>query len=107
MRISAGVQTCALPIFEIGDPASAIAEILRRIFRSQITISAIARHPQIDRHRVERPFAGERELGSWLIVGDFAPKYVPERHQASAGVGARSEERRVGKGGVRTCRYRW
>src|SRR3546814_19913115 len=42
---------------------------------------------------------GHRDNGSPDVLSDF--------HDPAPRTGTRSEERRVGKGGVRTCKFRW
>src|SRR3546814_16670090 len=100
MRISDGVQTCALPIFERGR-----VELLQRrrrvgLLQAQSLEFALKQFaPVLDvaraielveprAHLLARTRAGEESVG---------------RHQPVA----RSEERRVGKECVSTCRSRW
>src|SRR3546814_5396876 len=72
-----GVQTCALPI---SNPLSGQAGCARPILR------------------VNRP---PRVIFSLTIMGDYG------KYRAAGTAGKRSEERRVGKECVSTCRSRW
>src|SRR3546814_9495796 len=77
-----GVQTCALPIYDTaGQGAGETAEVQVR------TVDVLHREAQVGEVTVTRHFHG---------LEDF--------HQRLAG---RSEERRVGKECVSTCRSRW
>src|SRR3546814_11881293 len=88
MRISAGVQTCALPISASAcNAASPHLKALRAVAvvvgiwsaaRPAVAQTPEPGHPRDD---VQQP--------DWRAVDK------------------RSEERRVGKAGVSTCRYRW
>src|SRR3546814_11908586 len=74
-----GVQTCALPIYFIG-----------KLF------GLLARPPQ---HRFENRRRRQEDLQ--------APEFIDDDVCHLAGVYDRSEERRVGKECVSTCRSRW
>src|SRR3546814_20564103 len=69
----------------------------RRILRDigEVAVAGLVAHRHVDRRRT-RPVIALRDIG--LIIG---AALVDQRIAPS------SEERRVGKEGVSTCRYRW
>src|SRR3546814_20543200 len=78
-----------------------VAEHLADAALARAAVDHLGRHVEcrltIKNRRVAGPFAGVR-----------ARKTPPKKPRASlAGRRQRSEERRVGKEGVSTCRYRW
>src|SRR3546814_6386566 len=91
-----GVQTCALPIYQRSqfarfnqtdiDPAQQIKRLRTCKFRARN-----ARYPRVD----AETFYEAAPLDRFL---------KPDK---PAGIAGRSEERRVGKEGVSTCRSRW
>src|SRR3546814_19745637 len=80
MRISAGVQTCALPISKRRSPDGAVDAGDRQLAQQH-------RAQLLRSHLIQRETADDQCHG--LIAG------------------VRSEERRVGKECVSTCRSRW
>src|SRR3546814_5423224 len=82
-----GVQTCALPIFKSGDVAS-IAVGVTPTFDVALLIPALA--------ELERAFPGVQ-----LVIRRGCSTEIGEMLKN------RSEERRVGKECVSTCRSRW
>src|SRR3546814_14257559 len=104
-----GVQTCALPIFMVAD--------LNRIAAPDfvIALDGIFEHsPWIaERAVVRRPFGSLDALHGALVAAMWAATPDEQRdllcaHPELAGKEAdRSEERRVGKECVSTCRSRW
>src|SRR3546814_9856350 len=80
-----GVQTCALPIWVAAEAARPPA---RRVRRSKLAVI--------------------RVLSSTIVPALVAQTYPGARRKVrAAGQAQRSEERRVGKECVRTCRFRW
>src|SRR3546814_4462118 len=88
-----GVQTCALPIFYGGfGAAAAVARLMR--LPADRTLNALA--------------LGQRHRGELDPVGDVADRPDRRHRRARPFVDLyRSEERRVGKECVSTCRSRW
>src|SRR3546814_7931187 len=87
-----GVQTCALPIYDIGRKGcetlclypEVIDHVLTRLDHFQAELRSVSE---------DRPAHYQRELVALVIFPFVAVR--------------RSEERRVGKGCVSTCRFRW
>src|SRR3546814_13812016 len=67
-------------------------------------LSAIAGHFVSDLDSADEPELVEREDGSLLVSGQMPVDLLADRIGIDL---PRSEERRVGKGCVRTCRSRW
>src|SRR3546814_14700223 len=66
----------------------------------------LARGPGFLRCRIyEQGCCGAVDI--FAIVAALGPLCGEQRHYASLAATIRSEERRVGKAVVRTCRYRW
>src|SRR3546814_18074395 len=66
------------------------------------------RTPDADAPRDAYPSTiGERQLGAQRDEGTGEGATHPRQHPRARDHMARSEERRVGKEGVRTCRSRW
>src|SRR3546814_3622250 len=85
-----GVQTCALPIFT---------------FRRKAPIAVVAAEEENERHR-----AGRRARREGTVETVVDPAAIIAATAASLSVSdilRRSEERRVGKECVSTCRSRW
>src|SRR3546814_12449735 len=93
MRISAGVQTCALPIF---DQLDHLVDVGQRDGQAFQHVGAGARLAQLADRPARHHLAAVADEG----FGDLL-----EVQQLRAAV--RSEERRVGTECVRTCRSRW
>src|SRR3546814_14263593 len=89
-----GVQTCALPISDIledhvADPRARLAHLLLDL--SDLNALGIG---------------GHEEGADMGVLGEAFPRRS-RHHQKQSGERRRSEERRVGKECVRTCRSRW
>src|SRR3546814_1280795 len=96
--ISAGIQTCALPIYlVIGGSNYIIDQNGDAVFHS-ITLTADDTETAIFIHGedIDPPLYNEKMLGvvKWTDISGSSPS-------------TRSEERRVGKECVSTCRSRW
>src|SRR3546814_18902517 len=84
-----GVQTCALPIFtfrSVGFLGKLIGEAIEEIDRKPV-------------EAIEATGASRAKVILYAIVPQVVPSFFA--------VGIRSEERRVGKECVSTCRSRW
>src|SRR3546814_18345410 len=91
-----GVQTCALPILQ---PGKMVFELRPHGIDKGTALRAFMR---------DAPFAGRLPI----MVGDDltdAAAFIAARQMGGYGIkiGARAEERRVGKECVSTCRTRW
>src|SRR3546814_4001955 len=90
-----GVQTCALPIFNNRRFADELAQVCRQEGVSLIPYSPLA----------GGVLSGKYQGGARPEGARFS-RYLAMEGQRQAAMG-RSEERRVGKEGVSTCRTRW
>src|SRR3546814_13599873 len=102
MRISDWIQTCALPIWPRPESAGRAAERTARALTHHERIAH--RHARVDDHAFHLLVFAHG-------VDDAFPAQprifvAAERHQV-ADQAVRSEERRGGKGGLRTSRSRW
>src|SRR3546814_15183707 len=84
-----GVQTCALPIFIVGQPQSSLGPVM-------------AKSDLLERYKAKRDFNKTPEPGDDGPANADQPSFVVQKHWAST----RSEERRVGKECVSTGRFR-
>src|SRR3546814_13444485 len=109
-----GVQTCALPIYaEDGGEHDAADEdgLARRGLQDDLALAGLfAGQSRPAGHH--RPFARRRQRGQRLaqrleLALSAACRVCVLRVRAPAEVAPRSEERRVGKECVRTCRSWW
>src|SRR3546814_13754060 len=105
------VQTCALPFSNVGDiadsdPMFVIADPSRTVATFPIFPRDIERVRPGQSVQI-RGLEGQRSQGSTLR--DFLPlaEVSNQAVTARAPLPNRSEERRVGKEGVHTCRSRW
>src|SRR3546814_13966900 len=89
-----GVQTCALPILR---PRAGGGKLVPALRRQQFTIGAIGLLPDRDAEAVVQ-FVGQLVRAALVPAAD-----EQRRHRTDL----RSEERRVGKACVSTCRSRW
>src|SRR3546814_9361508 len=99
-----GVQTCALPI-SIGQ-LEEVEEGMLLVVLGDVGAAALATHQQVVcRHLVERlahgALADAQLLGELHLAGQQVSRLPVAADQP------RSEERRVGKECVSTCRSRW
>src|SRR3546814_4503008 len=87
-----GVQTCALPISIVSDADGYASEVAEKLRAAGIRAETDLRNEKINYKVREHSLA---KVPNLLVVG---------RREADEG---RSEERRVGKECVSTCRSRW
>src|SRR3546814_6862971 len=95
-----GVQTCALPIYDERQRIGALkhVQVFEGLDRSWFITHARLSH---------------ENSGFWILISGFCPLTFGERaptvcrHPVSGLFHSRSEERRVGKECVSTCRSRW
>src|SRR3546814_13671638 len=116
MRISDWVQTCALPIlFSIASnkdlPEKFSGDITSRGAPRGFAVSArreiqAAAIEQVDNHSSELDTTNDRSVEPPPIVAEQGDLSPPETSSATDPL-TRSEERRVGKECVSTCRSRW
>src|SRR3546814_17207661 len=102
MRISDGVQTCALPIYF--EPA-AQSLLLREVFPAQLSGFDYPARADNDDHayRLQNSQFGEADARALFAL----LRHWPPQRLIEVGSGySRSEERRVGKECVSTCRTR-
>src|SRR3546814_19604186 len=97
MRISAGVQTCALPISR-----SAVQFGMR--FGTRMNAGDSLKRPLLSRWPAA--FIAAVLIGTTALVL-YVEASVSKLKQVLPLAVLRSEERRVGNGCVSTCRYRW
>src|SRR3546814_19769510 len=109
-----GVQTCALPIFiyllahGLPDGETILAKLI-----------ACSEKPTYRANAIDAPFEAKERLKArgyrwdsvlrfwWKAIAEADKEAEEARLLSDVYVGHRSEERRVGKGCVRTCRSRW
>src|SRR3546814_14462490 len=111
MRISAGVQTCALPIYGIGIKPGGIESRQRIALRVQhpamfvyLQTDCRGTVARINFYGVERCLfhRSQTRVGLMLRISDLTVDLLIALSKFR-----RSEERRVGKELVSPCRYRW
>src|SRR3546814_2404624 len=93
-----GVQTCALPI----SPNAGKSSLLNALARRDVAIVSETAGTTRDVVEVQLDLAGYP-----VILADTAGLRAMESAVAAGAAAQRSEERRVGKECVRTCRSRW
>src|SRR3546814_11874354 len=108
-----GVQTCALPIFD-GDDAAQLAWAISRYTDLKAKIIFVNGSPIEQMTAKQRRFYFDQE---GRLTGTFGIEHTPAVVSQNGRTmrvseivvksGRRSEERRVGKECVRTCRSRW
>src|SRR3546814_8261081 len=96
-----GVQTFALPIF-LGAPNSGKSSLLNAVARRDVAIISETAGTTRDVVEVQLDLAGYP-----VVLADTAGLRAMESAVAAGAAAQRSEERRVGKECVRTCRSRW
>src|SRR3546814_4881111 len=97
-----GVQTCALPISSLSDLATALGQVSSFVKENREVLGRnISGLNRVSKVLVKRRSELDKILDSApLALNNLALTYNPQS-------GTRSEERRVGKEWVSTCRYRW
>src|SRR3546814_17217918 len=114
-----GVQTCALPICPRGARAVAMrvdilagaeldVDALRILAAQRFRAAVIVRPFVADHdHRIAMAHLAVREMAVGIEQHEQRLEYERLLEPAEGGLAVRSEERRVGKECVRTCRTRW
>src|SRR3546814_13033098 len=111
MRISDwSSDVCSSDLGVEGSPVKAGRHRLIERIARVLPVDHLGHAPERGAHLILRHYAVTQPVGD-MLAGDAQGRAV--FHQANVadvrhlGTAARPEERRVGSGGVRECRYRW